>query len=129
MSGKKCNYTGVELDNESKTKLMHLLKGLIPQGWIVYCHHMTIRLGELSSFEKTEFILGEKKELKINSIGIGKKVIAVGVDGCKSFNKIPHITVAVDRANGGKPYMSNEITKWYPVQRDEVVLTGTIKEM
>ena len=78
---------------------------------------------------ETKFILGEKKELKINSIGIGKKVIAVGVDGCKSFNKIPHITVAVDRANGGKPYMSNEITKWYPVQRDEVVLTGTIKEM
>jgi hypothetical protein len=51
--------------------------------------------------------------------------MAVKVEGYPSNNAIPHITVAVN-PNGGKPVMSNDITKWQPVKH--FMLLGQVGE-
>ena len=53
--------------------------------------------------------------------------IAVKVNGFKSNNKIPHVTVAVNTLAGGKPAMSNDITDWHPIQN--IKLTGIVSEI
>lgn len=53
--------------------------------------------------------------------------MAVKVNGYISKNKIPHITIAVNVAGGGKPVMSNNITDWQPM--NPVSLKGTVSEV
>lgn len=69
-------------------------------------------------------------ELKITSLGISDKAIAVGVSGFYSKNKIPHITLAVNTKNGGKPKDSNLIpsNKWKEYDLKQI-LTGKITEI
>ena len=42
-------------------------------------------------------------------------------------SEIPHITIAVNVAGGGKPAMSNNITDWQPM--NPVSLKGTVSEV
>lgn len=83
----------------------------IPDGWKIYAHHMTINLGEL----KDKSSLGETVTLEVFAVGISDKAMAVKVRGFESKNDIPHITLAVN-PDGGKPVMSNDITKWQDVK-------------
>ena len=53
--------------------------------------------------------------------------IAVKVDGYPSKNPIPHITLAVNRAQGGKPVMSNDIKNWEKFE-GELTLSGKVVE-
>lgn len=68
--------------------------------------------------------------LVVDGFGKGDKVIAVRchAEGVDSDNKTPHITIAVNRATGGKPAMSNLITDWYEIKRP-LLLTGKITEI
>lgn len=110
----KIAYSAVVLDDKSHDLLVRTFQDVIPEDYKIYCHHMTINLGEIKpEYEK---YLGATVQLKVKSVGIGDKVIAVGVEGFPTVNKIPHITVAVDVNNGGKPVMSNNITNWKPIQ-------------
>jgi len=77
----------VKLDDKSKNKLVTALGHLIPNGWLVHAHHMTIA-----------------------TIGKSDMAVAVGVEGYVSGNKIAHITLGV--SPDGKPVMSNDITNW-----------------
>jgi hypothetical protein len=52
--------------------------------------------------------------------------MAVQVEGYPSKNAIPHVTIAVN-PDGGKPAMSNEITKWQDVKR--FVISGVVTEI
>lgn len=122
----KVSYSAVVLDEESRTKLIQHLQSNIPEGWEVIAHHMTINMGEIDpQYEK---YLGMKQKLVVKSIGISDMVMAVGVDGFYTTNAIPHITVAVNRKEGGKPFMSNKITNWQPVQF-ALELTGVVEEV
>ena len=87
----------------------------IPDGWKVIAHHMTINLGELK--DKTD--LGKQVTLTVEEIGLSDMAMAVKVSGYPSKNDIPHITVAVN-PDGGKPSMSNKITKWQPIKNFKI---------
>ena len=53
--------------------------------------------------------------------------IAVRVEGYFSYNDIPHITLAINKKEGAKPMMSNQITNWVAV--DPIVVSGTVSEV
>lgn len=124
---KNISYSGVVLNEESRSKLLSFVKPYIPKDWEIIAHHMTINLGDIKpEFEK---YLGMDVKLKVKYIGISDMAIAVGVDGFPSVNKIPHITIAVNRKEGGKPFMSNKIPiPWKPVQFP-IELTGKVMEV
>jgi hypothetical protein len=125
-------YSAVVLDNESRDFLIKRFSGIIPEGWEIIAHHMTINLGELKPDLFSEFnsekLLGLELELAIKKIGVSDKAIAVEVAGAPTVNKIPHITLAVNRKEGGKPVMSNYITNWSPVNVSER-LKGKVEEV
>ncbi len=74
-------------------------------GWKMFCHHMTIAFPGTPEFIRP--YLKTEQKLEVTHVGISDKAIAVRVIGFHSNNKIPHITVAVNVRNGGKPVMSN----------------------
>lgn len=121
-------YSCVLLDNESMAFLKREFSKIIPSGWKWYGHHMTIKLGALGGDLKE--YLGRKVELEVTKLGISEKVIAVGVSGFYSKNKNPHITLAVDVDNGGKPKDSNLIpSEYWSDYKLNKKLNGTVVEM
>lgn len=122
----KIAYSAVVLDEKSRSKLLNFLSSEIPENWETIAHHMTINLGEIKpDFEK---YLGMRVELSVIDLGISDKAIAVKVEGFPTVNKIPHITIAVNRKEGGKPFMSNKITDWKPIKFNSK-LTGKVMEV
>ena len=87
---------------------------------------MTIQMGELPSYLKDD--LDTTHTLEVTGYASDEKVIAVRVTGYFTKNKIPHITLAVNRKGGGKPVMSNELKNWQPVLKPFTV-KGTIREL
>lgn len=120
----KVLYSAVVLDEKSKNEL--LAKFDIPEGWKTFAHHMTIVFGKgLPEDMKSD--LGKTVTLTVKELGISDMAIAVKVDGYPSTNNIPHITMAVNVNEGGKPVMSNQITNWKPVKNFNI--TGTVTEV
>lgn len=108
-------YSAVVLDENSRNKLINRFKNEIPEDWEIIAHHMTINLGEISpEYEK---YLGMTVRLSVNTIAMDDKVIAVGVSGFPSKNKIPHITLGVNRKNDGVPKLSNNLVNWKLLKR------------
>jgi len=117
------SYTGVILDEISKSKLIYRF-GSLPPEWHLLCHHMTINLGKAKHPE----LLGKEVTLKVISVASDDKVIAVGVDtDLPSKNTIKHITVAVNPSNGGKAKHSNDLREWKPII--PFTISGTVKEV
>jgi hypothetical protein len=96
----------------------------------VIAHHMTIKLGPLDGADRN--FIGQKVKLKVVSYASDDKVDAVGVEQIgnqpESHNKIPHITLSVNRSSGGKPFHSNKLTKWEPLD-NTIELDGIISEV
>ena len=65
--------------------------------------------------------------LTVKSLGVSDKAIAVSVDGYLSSNEIPHITLAVNTSEGGKPYDSNRIENWKGVK--DFTINGVVTEV
>jgi hypothetical protein len=114
-------WSAVVLDDESKNQLISTYKSQIPQGWEIICHHMTINFRGLSNEE------GKSVTLKVVAIGKSDKAIAVKVEGFPTTNKIPHITVAIDRNGGAKPKDSNDIQNWEPI--NGITLNGVVENL
>ena len=119
---KKPTYSAVLLDDESRNLLLSTYQSDIPDGWKVISHHMTINFGKL--MDKT----GIPVQLKVIGIGKSDKAFAVKVGGYPSANKIPHITIAINKNNGAKAIDSNYIIDWQPVN-NELTLTGTVENL
>ena len=115
-------YSCVLLYDESKARLLEKLGDKIPKDWVVFANHMTICLGEMK--DKTE--LGKIHSLHVTHIGISDMALAVKVEGFKTNNAIPHITIAIN-PEGGKAKMSNEITKWQGIKNFS--LMGIVTEI
>ncbi len=115
-------YSCVLLDNQSKSTLLSMVGDKIPEGWKVFAHHMTINMGELK--DKAE--LGKEVILTVEELGLSDMAMAVKVSGYQTKNEIPHITVAVN-PEGGKPVMSNQITKWQPIKT--FIVKGVVTEI
>ena len=120
----KSLYSGVFLDKESKDKLVDELSRLIPKGFKIFAHHMTIVFGKPLE-DRGEY--GKEVNLTATHVGVNDMVMAVKVSGYPSNNETPHITVAVNVDGGGKPFMSNKITQW-DILRDEIKLSGVVTE-
>ena len=122
----RITYSAVVLDEKSRSKLLEYMAEYVPDNYEKIAHHMTINMGEL----KPEFkkYLGDSVTLRVIKVGISDKVVAVMVKGFPTKNNIPHITVAIDRKAGAKPYDSNKITNWQPVQF-ALDLNGVVTEV
>ena len=121
-------YTALVLDEFSRELLLSkftLIKDQEP-----LAHHMTVCMG--SSIDKYPGLLGQSFDLQVITVAQSLQVVAVGVKtDCPSSNARKHITVCVNRALGGKPVMSNNLTEWkdWAEWKDSTVLLhGTVKE-
>lgn len=123
----KILYSAVVLDDASRSKLFTALANKIPKDWEPIAHHMTIIFGKGLPDEMKEDN-GKKVNLMATEIGMTDKVIAVKVIGYPSTNAIPHITLAVNVADGGKPVMSNDIVNWVKLN-SHINLSGIVTEI
>ena len=120
------SYSAVVLDERSKKRLISRFNDYIPEGWKVMADHLTINLGEIApEYEK---YLGLTIRLSVDSIAEDNNVIALGTSGFESKNEYPHITLAVNVNEGGKPMMSKYLTDWKPIKHP-LQITGTVKEV
>lgn len=119
------SYSAVVLDESSRQRLLDRFGSYIPEGWEVIAHHMTINMGEISP-DLQEY-LGMTVELVVEDIAMDDKVMAVGVSGFYTKNEKPHITLAVNRTNGGKPFLSNKLQDWSKVK--PLFLKGKVIEV
>lgn len=129
-------YASVVLDDNSRKELLNKVAHMIPEGWKVIGHHMTIYYGKESIIknEVPELIVKVSKDigktinnLKVTKIGISDMAMAVEIEGYPSKNETPHITIAVNEAEGGKPVMSNTIKHWVGYGGD-LNLSGKVVE-
>ena len=121
----KVLYSAVVIDKESKDKLMNALASKLPEGWKVFAHHMTIVFGK-GLEDKSE--IGKTVTLTATELGLSDKAMAVKVEGYHTNNKIPHVTVAVNTAEGGKPFNSNQIKDWHSLD-ETLELHGVVTEI
>jgi len=126
---KKINYSAVILDKKSHDSLIKVFQPMIPNGWEVIAHHMTIKMGGLNtgSKEKQDMEAETQITLNVTDYAIDDLVMAVGVEGYPTTNAKSHITIAVNQAEGGKPFYSNKLTDWKPLGFP-LTLTGKVKE-
>ena len=123
----KVLYSAVVLDDDARSHLFNIVKKYveIPFNWRKIAHHMTIVFKEgLPPNLKDD--IGNRVPLTLKKIGISEDAIAVEVDGYPSKNKIPHITIAIPQ--DGKPFNSNLITDWKPIEED-VLIYGKVSEI
>ena len=119
------SYTAIVLDPESRNIILSHLPMPIPAGWKIVADHMTI---EMNKPVLAAEYLGQKVELSVNSFAANDKVMAVGVEtAVPSTREQKHITVAVNYANGGKPFLSNLLTYWEPIQSFKI--SGVVEEV
>ena len=119
-------YSAIVLDQKSRSRLLERFKSMIPEDWEVLADHMTINLGEINpEYQK---YLGLPIQLSVKDIAMDDIVMAVGVTGFGSTNAKPHITIAVNRRECGKPSMSNKLTDWKSIGRP-LLLTGKVTEI
>jgi len=122
---KRISYSGVVLDDDSKSKLLSSIpEELLNQYDQIVAHHMTINLGELE--DKTD--LGKEVGLVASHLGKSDKALAVQVNGYPSKNEVPHITVAISKKRGGRPKDSNNIEDWTPIPQG-IYLKGIVSEV
>ena len=129
-------YSGVVLDGESRQRLLDSVD--IPEGWEPIAHHMTITLGPLlhpkgkHDFSKN-YGPGDEVDLKVTHVGLDDRAMAVKVEAPHEISKkiaFPHITIAVNREGGGKPFHSNKIPvdNFKPFE-GELVVKGIVQEV
>ena len=134
LTEQKISYSGVVLDEESKQKLLELP---IPEGWEPVAHHMTITMGPLQHPKgKHDFSelypVGTEVSLPVVAVGQDERVMAVKVKPPAEINKkisFPHVTVAVNRDAGGKPFHSNKIPEENFKPLSGIILNGVVEEV
>jgi len=125
----KVKYSAVVLDDESHAKLLKVFAPMIPEGWENIAHHMTINMGALDNPDARQDMENDVQvSLKVVDYAMDNLVMAAGVEGYASKNPKPHVTIAVNRAEGGKPYLSNKLTDWKPLGFP-LNLTGKVTEV
>lgn len=118
------NYSAVVLDDKSREKL--LTKFHIPEGWEKICRHMIINIGNIKP--ELEHYLGLKVGINVEAIGISDKAMAIKISGFPTEDTTPHITLAINTTEGGKPADSNLITNWQAINHP-FRITGIVTEV
>jgi len=120
------SYSAVVLDDNSRSRLIERFKSEIPNNYEIIADHMTLNLGPIDP--EFEEYLGMPIRLSVDDIAMDDMVIAVGVSGFGSKNIKPHITLAVNRIEGGKPMMSNKLVDWKKLKRP-LLISGKVMEV
>jgi hypothetical protein len=118
---------------KDNTELVNLFKESNPDkiNWEIIAHHVTLGMGPLPISLIT--LLGKTFNVKVTHIGqyadnaVAVKVIVQNFDPnlFAASIKTPHITIAVNRAIGAKPFESNKITIWQKLKK-EINLDATL---
>lgn len=111
-------FTAVVLDELSQAQALASLECFpVFDSWEPKAHHVTLCMGEGFPLN-----IGEFAEVTIDAIGWSNLAVAFRVSEIRtrtgiliSENKVPHITLAVNREAGGKPVDSNKITDWLEI--------------
>jgi len=131
-------YYGVFFSEKTGNAILNYVKNWFaengkefPEDWKIYCEHMTLVYNDGSEgaqkfADGVEPFLGQTASMRVLSIGVSDRAIAIGVD-YKTNNEHSHVTVAVT-PDGGKPVESNYIENWTPAKGDFYV-TGTYKKV
>ncbi len=127
-------YTAIVLDGKSQRLLLDKVLPLVQEasGWKPLSHHMTINLGPFKPELNNPQILGQQKEMRVTHLGKSNLVAAVRVEcDVRTVNDGglagKHITLAVNQADGGKPFLSNEIKDWISIP--SLTLVGMVQEI
>ena len=120
-------YLAAVLDEASRQRLLDEVIGNVPTGHDIVCHHVTLHMGDRRSDDPN---IGDSVLFSVDGVGIiTDRVVAVRVrietQGIKSDNLVPHVTVAVNRSVGAKPFESNQITVWNDIE--SFPLTGVVR--
>lgn len=123
-------YVGIFLDDKSKQKLRKLYPAM--NDWREYYDHMTVVYNDDTYMAKVikefnDHSVGKKFKLKVVSIGISDKAMAIHVEipkGVICANKIAHITLACGLE--GNAVDSNYITNWSKIH-DSFYVYGKMK--
>jgi hypothetical protein len=118
----------IQLDVNSKVKLIEYFKSQIPSHWTVYADHMTVVYGKSLIEIDRQNDNGKLVSLTATHIGKSNMAIAIRVNGYYSKNELPHITLAVNDKEGGKQLMSNEIKDWVKLDH-EILIYGHVIEL
>lgn len=136
------SYSAIVLTEQDRDNLLAQLINMIPEGWDIVAHHMTICMGPLihptkASHDYSAFgEPGTPHRLQVTEVGMDNKAMAVKVISPamtqnESKGGFAHITIAVNTAGGGKPFHSNKI----PLQNFEdisqlgIVVSGLVEEI
>jgi hypothetical protein len=80
--------------------------------WELHADHFTVTYGKRYKELNLSHSLGDEIIMYATHLGGNEHCFAIKVEGFYSDNSIKHITLLVNRSNGGKPVMSNSITQW-----------------
>ena len=98
---------------------------------------MTITMGPLThpagkhDFSES-YPLGAEIEIPVTAVGRDEKAMAVKVSPMGDIStklSFPHVTVAVNRIKGGKPFHSNKIPKENFEPVENLTLRGIVEEV
>jgi len=129
------SYTAIILDPTYSAELKRATTEFVPEGWRVFCHHLTLNMGRMDADLNDPELHGSECIIEIDAIGMNDKAVAVRASSfstengtaLNSMNKVPHITVAVNTENGAKPKDSSTITMWGPFSltlRGKILTSG-----
>jgi hypothetical protein len=125
------SYTAIVLTDESHRLLLNKFKEAIPSSWEMIAHHVTLHMGSPDREEVIMILQDNSYEFDVIGVAKDDKVIAARVAlpaSMKSSNKIPHVTIAVNRKAGGKPVMSNNLSNWIMLP-NPFKISGTLEEV
>lgn len=133
------SYSAVVLDEVSRSNLIGRLGDLVPRDWEIVAHHMTITMGPLihprgkHDFSQT-YPAGSPITLQVTHFGLDDRAAAVKVIPPSVVSKkikFPHITIAVNRSAGGKPFHSNKIPhpNFNDISSMGIILKGRVVEI
>lgn len=126
-------YTAVVLNETSRKRLLDempaeilSLQGfqMVTEAGEPLVHHVTVNLGDFDYDLNPLDLLGQSIDFVVDSFAFDNKVAAFGVrcsesdssvfgePSVRSMNLKPHITIAVNVENKGKPFLSNKLTEW-----------------
>ena len=127
-------WSSVKLDENSKNNLLSKVIDKIPTNWEVIGKHMTLLYGKTLESINKENLIGETLCLNVIGFGSTNKAFAVLVEGFDDIiiDKNPHITIAINDREGGKPANSKEITDWVlfnDLNKDNLKVIGKVVEI
>lgn len=108
-------YYAVKISEETKQKILRVFTQFfdIPEGWKVYCDHITLIHSSHKDWDTGRRLLTNFERclvtFYVTSIGRSENAYALGV-ALVSMNEVSHITIACKE--GHKPVESNEIKVW-----------------